>query len=142
MDAEELARQLGNTPLFVAAERRFLERVTKTAQRNSQREAPVRKGTLRRSLTSRVEVSGTQMQGVIGTNLNYAQAVHDGARPHIIRAKNGGMLRFTIGSAVIFRQQVKHPGQKANPFLTRGLAATRDSIARYEQQFADEVFPA
>lgn len=141
MDADELARQIGNTPLFLAAEKRFLERVTKAAQRNSQREAPVRSGTLRRSLTSRVEVTGTQMHGIIGTNLNYAQAVHEGAKPHIIRAKSGGLLRFTIGTAVVFRQQVRHPGQKANPFFARGLAATRDSIDRYYQQFADEVFP-
>jgi hypothetical protein len=73
------------------------------------REAPVRKGNLRRTITSRVEQGG--MRGVIGTNAPYAQAVHEGSRPHIIRPVRAKALYWKGASHPV--RLVKHPGNKA-----------------------------
>lgn len=41
-----------------------------------------------------------------------------GTRPHVIRAKAGGMLRFEIAGAVFFRKMVNHPGTAPTYFVT------------------------
>lgn len=56
----------------------------------------------------------------------YAQAVHDGARPHVIYARAGSAL-FWRGAAHPVRK-VNHPGNKANPYLTDALQATIPAI--------------
>lgn len=47
----------------------------------------------------------------------YARAVENGSRPHVIRAKNGGALRFVMNGRVMFRRSVNHPGTKPTKFL-------------------------
>ena len=46
-------------------------------------------------------------------------------RPHLIRARKAGALRFPWGLRFIFRQQVQHPG-------TQGVHMMRDSLAEVE----------
>ena len=41
-----------------------------------------------------------------------------GTRPHVIRAKGGGTLRFEINGAVFFRKMVNHPGISPRLFVT------------------------
>lgn len=65
---------------------------------------------------------------------NYAAAVHQGSRPHAIVPRLKKVLRFAAtpgaarlsgtprtGAPVVFARRVRHPGAKANPFMTRGL---------------------
>ncbi len=56
----------------------LMSRIVLTVQGNSQRVTPVLTGTLKRSLTSRVEAAGDR--GIVGTNLSYARFVHGGTR--------------------------------------------------------------
>lgn len=65
-------------------------------------------------------------RGVVGTNLKYAKAVHDGSPPHVIRAKNKKAL-FWPGAAHPVRA-VRHPGNKANPYLANALRAEAGAI--------------
>lgn len=65
-------------------------------------------------------------RAIVGTNLKYAKAVHDGSPPHIIRAKKAKAL-FWPGARHPVRS-VRHPGTKAQPFLADALTAQRGAI--------------
>jgi len=51
----------------------------------------------------------------------YAGYVHDGTRPHKIRAKNKKTLFFRKGADKFFPKVVNHPGTKPTLFLTNAV---------------------
>jgi len=54
----------------------------------------------------------------------YAAAIDRGARPHVIRARSGGMLAFRgRDGQMVFRKSVHHPGNKPYRFLYRATMA-------------------
>lgn len=112
-DFIRVAKELAG--LVPSAKHKAMSRVTLQGEALMKREVPVKKGTLRRSITSRVERGGDR--GVIGTNLNYARAVNDGSRPHIIRPKTAKALYWK--GALHPVRSVNHPGTKPNPFVER-----------------------
>lgn len=57
----------------------------------------------------------------IGSDVSYADMVHNGTPPHTIRPRNKQALRFRIGGRIVFAKVVHHPGTKARPFLDRAL---------------------
>jgi len=57
----------------------------------------------------------------IGSTLSYALAHHEGTKPHVIMAKNGGALRFTSGTRIVYARAVRHPGTKPNKYLADNL---------------------
>jgi hypothetical protein len=84
---------------------------------------PVRTGNLRASQRMTMKVRPTYVVGTVETRVKYAHFVHDGTRPHIIRARRpGGYLRFQVASGqVLFRRMVRHPGTKSRPFMRTAL---------------------
>lgn len=93
---------------------------------NTKREAPVKSGNLRRTITSRVEDGGRR--GVVGTNAPYARPVHDGSRPHIIQAKRAKALYWKGAKHPV--RVVHHPGNKPNPFMRRAADTSRGPVER------------
>lgn len=83
-------------------------------------DAPKETGRLARSLHMRV-VLGRAPYVLVGSNLRYAQMVHDGTRPHIITPDKAKTLRFKHRGRVIYAQVVHHPGTRPNRYLTRHL---------------------
>lgn len=92
-------------------------------------EAPVRQGTLRASLNSRLGMIGGEPAVTVGTNLYYARYVHEGTgiyvgRGYIVPKR----ARFLIwkdwhtGDTVVARRV---RGTPPNPFLVRALRAAR-----------------
>jgi hypothetical protein len=65
--------------------------------------------------------SVTGQKIVIGSNLRYALAHHEGTRPHRITGRNGGMLRFTARGRVVYTRSVMHPGTRPNKYLADNL---------------------
>ena len=58
----------------------------------------------------------------VGSGVRHALVHHEGARPHVIRAKNAKMLRYINRDGhVVFAQSVNHPGHRANQYLTDNL---------------------
>ncbi len=100
---------------------------TLEVQRVGQQMAPVRTGTLRRSITS----TATPTLGTVGTNLKYAKAVHDGRGE--VRPVRARVLRWVApGGAVVFA--MRSGPTRPNPFLRNALNQTRPRIiARYQQ---------
>ena len=74
-----------------------------------------------RTLFASVKV-GDRRKGVF-----YAAMVLSGTKPHLIRARNQGFLRFTGG---FFTKMVEHPGARAQPFLDTAFNASKDAAVR------------
>jgi len=79
-----------------------------TPGRSPYPKAPFQTGTLRRSITSKVEVSGNTVKGIVGTNVEYALFVHEGtskmeARAFLLDAASArrGATEQILRSAII-----------------------------------------
>ena len=83
---------------------------------------PVDTGNLRAAM----QVIATPGKVSIGPDLTkapYAWMVHDGTRAHTIKPKTAKVLRFQAGGKVVYTREVKHPGTRAQPYMTEGLEA-------------------
>lgn len=93
--------------------------------------APVDTGRLRSS--GEIVYSGFfgfRQKATIVFRVEYAEAVHNGTRPHVIRPKRaGGVLRFQIGGRTVYAKYVNHPGTKGKPFLDRAVREVMGGIA-------------
>lgn len=85
--------------------------------------APVDTGRLRAAIgPPRYSRTATlRAQATIDVNVDYADFVHNGTRPHVIRPRRADVLRFTVGGQVVYARVVHHPGTRARPFLDRAL---------------------
>lgn len=61
-------------------------------------------------------------RGAFGFRARHASYVNDGTPPHVIEAKDGGVLRFKIGGKTVFAKRVNHPGTAPDKFIDRGEA--------------------
>lgn len=106
----------------------------------AKREAPVNKqsggGNLRQSIRS--QMNGVA-SGVVEVGVNYAVPVHEGTRPHIIRARNAKSLA-NKRSGQFFGRIVNHPGTKANPFLQRAVDNSQPEIDVYFEATVNNLF--
>lgn len=118
MTPAELQRKLDG--LVEKNKKNAMSRVVLQGEAIAKREAPVRQGHLRRTITSRVESGGDR--GRIGTNAKYARAVHEGMKPRVIKATRAKALFWPGARHPV--KSVKHPGSRANPFFDR----TRDRL--------------
>ena len=103
-----------------------MQRVVLSGEGIMKREAPVKSGTLRRSITSKVERGGDR--GVIGTNVRYARAVHDGTRAFTMYP-NGKKALYWPGARHPVKS-VKRPARKGNPFMERTAVKLRPVAER------------
>jgi hypothetical protein len=110
--------------------RQIVPDATERLVTRSKQEAPVRSGALRKSIYA--DIRGDK--ATIRARAPYAGFVINGTPPHIIRAKDGGVLRFQIGGATVFARSVNHPGTKPNDFFGRALQAEQ---RRIEDEMAD-----
>lgn len=58
-------------------------------------------------------------------NVNYTPYYYYGSKPHIIRAKNGGVLHWKRGGKDYYAKYVKHPGNKPHNFIQDTLDRMR-----------------
>jgi hypothetical protein len=83
---------------------------------------PVDTGTLSASGHYNVDRGISGAIGTVGYRADHAMAVHEGARPHVIRPRDPrGSLVFRAGGRLIFTKQVNHPGNQGNPWLYKAL---------------------
>lgn len=97
----------------------WLERRGSAAVRGAKGQAHKKTGLLRTSIRMEHRPNAFGQELMIGSNVNYAFAHHEGTRPHVIAPKNGGVLSF--GRGVVIRGPVMHPGTKPNRFLSDQL---------------------
>jgi phage gpG-like protein len=89
----------------------------------ARRQARHRTGNLRASMhRDWITGKGGDLAVQVGSNVSYARIHHDGSRPHVIRARNAKVLRFTNRRGeVVFARSVNHPGTRPNRYLTDNL---------------------
>lgn len=96
--------------------------------------APSRTGHLRSTIVadSVQRVGPWSLASGVSVNARYAAPVHEGARPHVIRARNASVLSFfwpKVGRRVFF-PRVNHPGNAANPFLSTAMTRVASADSR------------
>jgi hypothetical protein len=94
-------------------------------QAAAKRQVGVRSGALRSSISIN---RGRDSRGLfveVGSKLPHARAHHEGTKPHLITPNNRKMLRFTSKGRIIFARQVRHPGTRANKYLSDNLRLVR-----------------
>jgi len=109
LDSDEQIR-IKTKPMFVRELRKILREIKDSAREDVVRRH-FRTGRLMSSIQAQVsdistEAGGRRISGTVsaGSRLaRYAWYVHEGTRPHIIRAKPGGVLAF-VGHSPIMRQ--------------------------------------
>lgn len=92
-------------------------------EREAKRNAPRRTGALKTSIHSEFIRKYGLPAVRVGSSLKYAYAQHEGAGPHVIRAKRGGVLVFQGDQGIIRTSAVNHPGNKPTKYLSRALKA-------------------
>lgn len=138
----ELARRnleaatIGSTGLVTT----FVTRRTTSVRSRGSLYAPVDTGRLRSSLTQVVLRRGTTVIGMVGSDVDYAEAVHDGTkggsvtvRGHAVR---GHQVKGSAGRAAYSRQahtRSAHtrtlPTRAGRPFLRRALTEVLSDIS-------------
>lgn len=98
--------------------------------------APVRSGNLKGKISADPvrRVGPWRIETGVTSAAKYSAPVHEGARPHVIRARNAPVLSFfwpKVGRRVAFKS-VNHPGNAPNPFLTKAVDVVTSSDPRIE----------
>lgn len=97
-------------------------RVNVVRKKLSGRVLKVQTGRLRNSITAKVEKSGADVVGKVGTNVKYGKAWEDtGIKVHTITPKSKKALHFFYKGKEIFCKSANLPAQKPRPFLAPAL---------------------
>lgn len=99
-----------------------LLRATRVMSRAKQL-CPVKQGRLRGSIRLNPTITPAGFVVQVGTDVEYAAAVHEGTRPHVIVPRNASVLAFQVGGKKVFAMKVNHPGTRGRPFLRDALPA-------------------
>lgn len=112
----------------------FLSEFVRDGAAQAKISAPSRSGYLK----STIHADGVRRVGPwslasgVSVDARYAAPVHEGARPHVIRARNSPVLSFywpKVGRRVFF-PRVNHPGNADNPFLATAMNRVASSDPR------------
>lgn len=86
--------------------------------------APVNTGFLRATHEATPpQREGTRMVGKVVARADYAVAVHEGSKPHVIRPRRAKALSWKGAGGRVFAKIVHHPGSKPRPWLVNALRA-------------------
>jgi hypothetical protein len=101
--------------------RMLVNKVTRQTLNRSAVLCPVDTGRLRASGSVRIAERGSAVVGQVEYTADYAAAVHNGTRPHVIVPRRGRYLRFQVGGRTVYARRVNHPGTPARPYLATAL---------------------
>lgn len=101
---------------------KYMHKVGNRVAQRARRQVGVKTGRLRASIRfQHIRYKG-ETAVKVGGYTSYALMHHQGTRPHIITPnKPGTQLVFMKGSKIIRTPMVKHPGTRANKYLTDQL---------------------
>jgi len=131
IDSRELSRFMNQLDRYSkekqGAVKQEISRATYAIQGKAKQNSPVDKGFLRNKIDA--VIKNQELTGQVIVKAKYGIFVQEGTRPHIIRPKNGKVLAWrkvnytNAGrrkySPYSYASFVKHPGTKANPFLSK-----------------------
>lgn len=120
----------------MVADRRLMQLLAEHLREIATRQGnvPRRTGNLYKSIVARVL---TDAEAVVGTNVVYARAVHDGRPPMVIRPAKKKALYWQGAAHPV--KAVRHPGIKPNPYLARAAERfTREPLPPLVRQYVGE----
>lgn len=100
---------------------RYLSRKGKVVKAAAKGQVGVRTGALRQSIHMRHLRDSRGQYIKIGSPLPYARMHHEGTKPHMIYPVRAQKLVFMTRGRLVFTHAVRHPGTKANKYLTDNL---------------------
>lgn len=115
--------ELGNTDGFKA----LMNKACALVERSAKQNAPKDTGELARSITSKVEVEGENVVGIVYTPLEYAPYVEFGTG---LFAESGGRLEVPWNYQDDEGNWHSTSGQKPQPFMRPALDENREEIKR------------
>lgn len=80
--------------------------------------------------TDPVQESSTRWRAGAHSDLDYVAILETGARPHLIQAKPGGVLRFWSHGQLFHARSVHHPGFLGFHMFLRGAVDTERGYSR------------
>lgn len=97
---------------------------------------PVDTGNLRGSISSDIAA----LEATIGPTADYGLYVEMGV-PHsyIIRARDGGFLRFVVDGHVVYTRQVVHPPSAPQPYMRPAADRNIPTLEQALQQVGGEI---
>jgi HK97 gp10 family phage protein len=107
---------------------------------------PRKTGNLQRSIMHRIDGAAIPTFGEVGllgggpvgkAGQRYGVYVHEGTRPHVIMPRSKKALFWRGASHPV--RKVRHPGTRANPFLTNALNQLRGKIQGYFDRAARQI---
>lgn len=101
--------------------RMLVNKITRQTLNRSAVLCPVDTGRLRASGSMQIAERGSAVVGQVEYTADYAAAVHNGTRPHVIVPRRGRYLRFQVGDRTVYARRVNHPGTPARPYLATAL---------------------
>lgn len=112
--------------------RRKHRSLTRRIANQARADVPVRTGNLGRTIGELPQTyTPFHVDGGVEATADYAAPVHEGSRPHVIRARRAEFLHFWWHGREVFRKSVWHPGVRARPFLRnagRRVVATDSDV--------------
>jgi len=108
--------------------------------RDAKKNAPVSDGILRASILPGVRMSGSEVEGVVGTDLNYAPYMEFGTRPHWppIAALERWAYKHHTSAFLVARAIARH-GTKPRRFMQQAFETNEDNIIRRFERALEEV---
>jgi hypothetical protein len=85
---------------------------------------PVDTGRLRVGNNMRLYTAGLVAYGEVFNQVEYAAAVHNGAKPRTIVPRTKKALKFVMNGRTVFASSVDWPGMKAQPWLSQAMVQT------------------
>ncbi len=82
-----------------------------------------RTGNLQKQTEFRIAKTKSGAVIKLSNPVKYAGAIDQGAKPHVIRPRRAGSLRFMWRGKLTFARKVNHPGNKPYRFLYRATVA-------------------
>jgi phage gpG-like protein len=133
----ELQKAMNDPKLWSEPTETYLKKATLTVEGRAKEAAPVDTGRYRASIKS--DVKG--LQGIVGTDVEYARFIEFGSRPHWIPA---GVLqswaqRHGFDSEFSVRKAIASRGTKARLVLTNALKESMGDIQRLLGEMGKDI---
>jgi len=121
---------------FPKALGRALRYITLDLHGNLVKEAPKDHGKLAGSWTPQ---QMGELYWAINSKTKYRFMIETGTKAHEIRPKTKKSLAFKVQGEWVFCTLVKHPGTKANPYITRSIDKTEKRVGEFVDKAIKEV---
>lgn len=112
------------TQLGLMEARRRVADMTRATFNRANVLTPVDNGHLRLNNNMRLFTVGLVAYGEVFNQLEYAAAVHNGAKPRTIRPRLKKALKFTMNGRTVFAKSVEWPGTRPQPWLSTAMVQT------------------